>query len=295
MSHRSILTALLAIGMTAAAASAGTKLYSDSTLVVQDRFSDEIVGHGPDVVFIPGLSSSREVWKATAEQLKGHYRVHLIQLAGFAGEEPRANASGPVVVPTAEAIDAYLVAQHLAPATLIGHSLGGTISLYLAEHHPEHLKKVMLVDALPFYSVLMGGPAATPAMMTPMADQIRHSTMKMVLSNQMAASMATAPADRGTIQAWSAASDTSTVGNAMADDMTLDLRPDLASITVPVTLIYPDYAPVGRTKEGTQALYDSQYAPLKSIKLVEIENSVHFVMFDQPARFGVALEAFLKE
>ena len=68
-------------------------MYSDSTLVVQDRFSDEIVGRGPDLVFIPGLSSSREVWKATAERLKSHYRLHLIQVAGFAGEEPRANAS----------------------------------------------------------------------------------------------------------------------------------------------------------------------------------------------------------
>jgi pimeloyl-ACP methyl ester carboxylesterase len=292
---KSILAASLVLGLTAAAACAGTKMFSDSTLVVRDRFSDEIVGQGPDLIFIPGLSSSREVWKATAERLKGGYRLHLIQVAGFAGEAPRANASGPVLVPTAEAIDAYLVAQHLAPATVIGHSLGGTMILYLAEQHPEHMKKVMLVDALPFYSVLMGGPSATAATMAPMADNIRRSTTKMVLNDQMLASMATTPADRANIQAWGTASDTSAVVNATADDLTLDLRPGLGAVTVPVTLVYPDYAPVGQTKGGSQALYGGQYAPLKGIKLVEVENSVHFIMFDQPARLAEALEAFLKE
>jgi pimeloyl-ACP methyl ester carboxylesterase len=293
MLFKSILAFSLALGLTAAAASPGTKLYSDSTLVVQDRFSDEIVGRGPDLVFIPGLSSSREVWKATAERLKSHYRLHLIQVAGFAGEEPRANASGPVLIPTAEAIDAYLVAQHLAPAILVGHSLGGTMALYLVEHHPEHLKKVMLVDALPFYAVLMGGPSATPEAMAPMAERIRHSPAKMALNDQAIAWMATSAANRVMIQAWSAASDTSAVLNATADDMTLDLRPGLSSITVPITLVYPDYAPVGQMKGGSLTLYGGQYAPLKDIKLVEVENSVHFIMFDQPARYAEVLDAFL--
>ena len=38
-------------------------------VVVRDRFSDEVVGKGPDLVFIPGLASSRVTWKATAERL----------------------------------------------------------------------------------------------------------------------------------------------------------------------------------------------------------------------------------
>src|SRR5580698_7839525 len=65
-----------------------------STVVTRDRFSDEIVGAGPGLIFIPGLASSRDTWKATAERLKAHYRVHLIQVAGFAGETSRGNTSG---------------------------------------------------------------------------------------------------------------------------------------------------------------------------------------------------------
>jgi pimeloyl-[acyl-carrier protein] methyl ester esterase len=276
----------------ASAAAADTRLYADSTLVVQDRFSDEIVGQGPDIVFLPGLSSSRAVWKVSADRLRAHYRVHLIQVAGFAGEPARANAAGPVLVPTAEAIDAYLVAQHLTPATLIGHSMGGTMALYLAETHPGHYAKVMLVDALPFYGVLVAGPGATAEALKPMADNIRNAPAPMRLNDQMAAMMATTPADRATIIGWGDISEASTVKNAMADDFVLDLRAKLAAVTAKTTLVFPDYRPVGRS--GIQALYAGQYSPLPGITLVPIENAVHFVMFDQPAAFQTALDAFLR-
>src|SRR5215470_81885 len=103
------LAGLAAAALLAAPAHAApadpNKLFTDSKVVVRDRFSDEIVGKGPDVVFIPGLSSSRATWKATAERLRGKYRLHLIQVAGFAGEPSRANASGPVIAPTVADID----------------------------------------------------------------------------------------------------------------------------------------------------------------------------------------------
>ena len=63
-----------------------------------------------------------------------------------------------MLIPTAEAIDAYLVEQKLTPATVIGHSMGGTMTLYLAEHHPEHLKKALMVDSLPFLGGMQGRP-----------------------------------------------------------------------------------------------------------------------------------------
>jgi pimeloyl-ACP methyl ester carboxylesterase len=295
MLFKSVLAAGIAIGLLASAASASPRLFEDSRLVVRDRFSDEIAGRGPDVIFIPGLASSRETWKATAIRLKRNFRIHLIQVAGFAGEDARANAKGPVLEPTAEAIDAYLVERYLTPATIIGHSLGGTMALYLAERHPGDLKKVMLVDTIPFYATLMAGPQATVASMTPMADKIRsgQSQMPKAQSDRMMASMATAAADKAMIEGWSKASDPSALANALADDLTLDLRPGLPALTTPITLLYPDYTPLGAPKGGTDALYRGTYATAPGVKLVGIENSLHFIMFDQPAQFDAALDAFL--
>jgi pimeloyl-ACP methyl ester carboxylesterase len=266
-------------------------------MIVRERFSDQIVGHGPDLVLIPGLASSRDTWKATAEWLRARYRIHLIQIAGFADEPARANAHGAVLVPTAEALDAYLVEQHLTPATIIGHSLGGTITLYLAEHHPADLKKAMLVDTLSFMATLMQGPNATVASITPIADAIRSNKAQLsdAQRRQMINNMASAEADKDTISGWSKASDVSAVANAYADDLTLDLRPGLAQIATPLTLVYPDYAPAGAPKGSTDPMYHVAYAAVKGMNFVRIDNALHFVMLDQPAQFDTAVDTFLAQ
>jgi pimeloyl-ACP methyl ester carboxylesterase len=288
------LLALAVIAPTWSHAAQAPRLYDDSTLVTRDRFSDEIVGSGPDLVFIPGLTAARATWKATADRLKAHHRLHLIQIAGFAGEPVRGNASGEVLVPAAEAIDAYLAEQHLTPATLIGHSLGGTMALYLAEHHGDHLKKILLVDALPFFGVTMGGPSATIDSVKPMADMFRASTQPAPNPDQMIARFVTAPADRALVVGWGAASDPGTVNRAIADDLTLDMRPGLAAIAVPVTLLYPDNVPNGAPPGAVDAMYQAIFAPMPHKTLIRIDNARHFIMLDQPAQFDAALDAFLK-
>jgi pimeloyl-[acyl-carrier protein] methyl ester esterase len=283
----------IAIGFALAASLIAPGLAHAQT-VIRDRFSDQIVGTGPDLVMIPGLASSRDTWKATAERLKAHYRLHLIQVAGFAGEPARANATGEVVTPTAEAIDAYLVEQHLVPAIVVGHSLGGTIALYLAERHPEHLKKAMLVDTLPYFATIMN-PAATVETMKPIADATRAGTQKMTPErlDMMMKSMATAPADVATVKGWSMVSDGTVVSHALADDMLLDLRPDLPKITTPITLLHPDYTALGTPPGASDRMYKADYAAAPSVKVIEIAPSLHFIMLDQPAKFDAALDAFL--
>jgi len=68
---------------------------------VSDRLSVEVVGQGPDVILIPGFGCSREVWRAEAERLKTTHRVHLVQLAGFAGE-PWVHGDGPFIQPVVD-------------------------------------------------------------------------------------------------------------------------------------------------------------------------------------------------
>ena len=55
------------------------------------RFTVEVTGEGPDVLLIPGLTTGREVWRATVASAPG-YRYHLLQVAGFAGAPPPATA-----------------------------------------------------------------------------------------------------------------------------------------------------------------------------------------------------------
>jgi pimeloyl-[acyl-carrier protein] methyl ester esterase len=271
-----------------------TKLFADSRLIVRDRITVEVVGHGPDLVFIPGLASSRETWRATAERLRNHYRLHLVGVNGFAGEQAGANAAGEVLIPTAEAIDAYLVEAKLAPATVIGHSLGGTMILYLADHHPEHLKRAFVVDALPFFGVVFMGPQATVAQLAPIANGIRNGPPQSpgALAQQINA-MVGGDADRARVTGWGQVSDRSVVQRALADDLSLDLRPDLAKITTPITLLYPDNVPDGMPAGAAEDFYRASFAGAPHVTFVRVDNSRHFIMFDQPAAFAAALDGFL--
>ena len=293
-----LAAAMILAGPATAQTPDSNRLFAGSKLVVRDRFSDEIVGKGPDLVFIPGLASSRATWKASAERLRTRYRLHLIQVAGFAGEPARANATGDVLVPTAEAIDAYLVEQKLTPATVVGHSLGGTTLLYLAQAHPAHLKTAFIVDALPFLGA-MRSPDATVESVRPQAERTRD--MMLAAAGQATAAqlepqmrgMSKDPAARRMIAEWSAASDRTVVARAMYEDMLLDLRPGLPSIRTPIVLLHPDNAPLGAPAGVMEKVYRDLYAPAPTIKVKLAADSQHFVMLDQPELFARELDAFL--
>ena len=262
------------------------KLFADSRMIVRDRISVEVVGAGPDIVMIPGLASSRETWRRTAERLRGRYRVHLVQLAGFAGEPARGDVSGPVLEPAAADIDAYL-ASLPRPPIVMGHSLGGTIALELAERHPQRMSRLLIVDSLPFYGVLMGGAAPTPESVRPMAQGLRRQMkggMPAPMARAMIGQMVTAPADRDRVVGWTLASDPAVTAGAMADDMTLDLRPDLATVKTPVTVLY---------ETAIKPQIEAGYAALGPKTLVEVPASKHFIMYDQPTRFDTEVDAFL--
>ncbi|MEO7690866.1 MAG: alpha/beta hydrolase [Sphingomonas sp.] len=269
-----------------AAASPPTRLYSDSKLVSTDRVSIEIVGTGPDVVLIPGLASSRETWRRTADRLRGRYRLHLVQVDGFAGEPAQANASGPVFDPVAEAISAYL-GRFGHPVPVVGHSLGGTLGLAIAERHPGLISKLMLVDTLPFLGVIYAGPNATPDSIRPMAMAMKaqmSGAMPEAMAQQMGAQMVTAPQDVARVVGWMKASDPAVVGTAMTDDMLVDLRPSLGDLKILLSVLYE--TPLGDAMKAG-------YAALPAGTLVEVPGAKHFIMYDQPARFDAALDRFL--
>ena len=138
--------------------------------LVPARFSVEVVGQGPDVILIPGLSSSRAVWADTAARLKATHRVHLVQVRGF-GETAGVNASGPVLQPLVDELAVYIRAARLDRPAIIGHSMGGLAALMLAADHPALPGKLMVVDALPFIGPLFGAPSVEA--IRPQADVMR--------------------------------------------------------------------------------------------------------------------------
>lgn len=264
---------------------------------VSDRLSVEVVGTGPDVILIPGFGCSREVWRAEAERLKATHRVHLVQLAGFAGE-PWSHGDGPFVQPVVDELARYIREQGLQAPAVVGHSMGGMSALMLAQQRPELVGKVMTVDSLPFFSALFG-PTATAESAKPFADQAATSILTAGDAGFRAGQTATAagysrtPATQAAMVEWSMAGDRHAMASAIRDVMTTDLRPGLAAMTVPVWAPYASDADGGAPAAMADAMWRGEYAALPGVRLIRVDGSRHFIMADQPAVFAGIMDQFL--
>lgn len=281
-----------------ATAAATTEARGQRADFASDRITVEVIGSGPDVILIPGLSSSPDVWRSTVAAVPG-YRYHLIQVKGFAGAAAEANATGPLVEPVAHAIHDYIAAKALKSPAVVGHSMGGSIGMTLASHHPEDVGRLMIVDMFPFMGAMFGGPTATPDGVRPIAEQVRkgiasqNGDARKAQTEATIASMIATEARRPQAVQHALDSDPATSGQGMYDLITTDLRPGMARYTGPVTVlyVYPPNAPI------PEAVYNqfmtASFAGVKQARIVKVPDSRHFIMWDAPAAFQAELKGFL--
>lgn len=262
---------------------------------VSDRLSVEVMGQGPDVILIPGFASSREVWRPLARRLSATHRVHLVQLAGFAGEA-WTHGDGAFVQPAVDALARY--AATLDRPAVIGHSMGGLSGLLLAQQHPEAVSRVMSVDSLPFFSAMFG-PQVTPQTARPFADQAAASILNAdeaafrAQQQQTAVAMVRDEAGRAAMVAGSMASDRQAMASAIREVMTTDARPGLAAMTTPVWAVYASDANGGTPAVLADAVWSREYAALPGVTLKRVDDARHFIMTDQPQRLDALVDQFL--
>jgi pimeloyl-ACP methyl ester carboxylesterase len=276
----------------AAAAAPAAPVFQSDRITVQTR------GDGPDVILIPGLSSSPTVWAGVTRDVPG-YRYHLVQVNGFAGVPARGNADGPVAAPVAEEIARYIRESGLQRPAVVGHSMGGTIGMMLAARHPAAVGRLMVVDMIPWMGVMFGAPGATPETVRPVAEQLRTAMsapptpQSEAFQTQTINSMIKTESLRAGPLAEARASDRMVSANAFHELIVTDLRPELARIAAPTTVLYvrPPNAPL--TEAQMDAAYQASYATLPGARLKRIDDAWHFIMFDQPARFAEELRMFL--
>jgi len=271
-----------------------------------DRIHVRVDGEagGRDIILIPGLSSSPEVWQGTVDHLGAGWRVHRIHIQGFAGAPAEGNAQTgatptPVAAPVAEEIARYIAEQGLEKPAVVGHSMGGTIGLMLAARHPDSVGKLMVVDMIPFMGAMFAPPGASNEAITTMADQV-YAGMASVSRAEydqratvsLTGMIATEGLRAGPLED-SRTSDQKVSAAAFRELIVTDLRPELSGIVAPTEVMYVKFNDPRMTPEITDQIFRSSFANLPGVTLKRIDDSAHFIMLDQPQAFYGELDAFL--
>ncbi len=103
-------------------------------------------GEGPEVVaLLHGLSGSSRWWQRNIPALSATRRVVVPDLIGFG----RSRGAGvlPDIATLADVLAEWLESAVGEPVHLVGHSMGGHLSIHLAARHPERVRRLVLVDA----------------------------------------------------------------------------------------------------------------------------------------------------
>lgn len=257
-------------------------------------------GSGPQsLIFIPGLTCGPWEWSGQIHHLASRYTIYAITLPGFDGRPP---IEGPLFATTTADFWNLLDQKHIVKPVVIGHSLGGTMGFMLATQHPDRLRAVISLDGLPIYPAnVMMSPAQVKAAAAGAAAAMTNQTpaqFEQTERTRVLPFLVTSQSDIDAIAPLTAKSDPAASAKWFQEDLLLDLRPELPKASLPILLIAPYDASIdarfGATSSASkQAFYGQLVKGAPNVRVVTIDRSRHFAMYDQPQAVTDAIDSFL--
>lgn len=254
---------------------------------------------GRPMILIPGLASGSWAWQGMIDKFKGEHVLYVVTAAGFNGQPVQ---PGDPVAATRQALKDLIVQRSLKAPVLVGHSMGGTLAIALAQDEPALVGGVVAIDGLPVFPGTERMPreqrpqmaasvkARSAGMTRPMYDAQQKSYMRTVGTIDMARA--------DDMALMSSTSDPAAVTDYMAGLLAMDLRDRLPAIKAPVLLIAPYYAPDVAQANVSEAQKVEYYASLMAgtpkLKVISVSPARHFAMMDQPEAVANAIRDFVK-
>lgn len=220
-------------------------------------------GGGPPIVLVHGLSGSTRWWRLNVPALKQEHSVYSLDLSGYGLSRGRPSRT---VREAAALIAAWLDDRDLRDVTLIGHSMGGQISLHVAAQRPDRVTSLVLVCAS---GLLRANPART-ALHLPRAAWLgdRRFIGRIVLDGLRA----------GPLNLWRNATD-------LLRDSVQDILP---LIRMPTLIIWGERDILVPLTVG-----ELLHAALPGSRFEVIPRAGHVAMVDAPEQFNTLVLDFL--
>ena len=230
------------------------------------RVSYQVLGEGPPLILVHGLSGSMRWWVHNIQALAQHHRVYLVDLPGF-GTMRRVRARF-ALINVAQWLLAWMDAVGVRKAHLVGHSMGGYICIWIAAHRPEVVSRLVLISPAvlsKIHSVL--------GYMLPLFQAIRYLTPGFFF-----------------ILAYDALrAGPLTLLRATKDLLSHDAQQDIKQVTAPTLLVWGENDTLVPPSVG-QLLHQQ----IPHSQLLILKKAGHVSMYDRPLEFNSAVEAFLK-
>ena len=214
-----------------------------------------------------------------------YYRTYALDFWGF-GESGKKRETY-AVQDFVSLVDQFMEQLGIEQAPLVGHSMGGTVSLSVAIQYPKRARKVVVIgspivgSSLSFLLKLFG--------MRSIAYIVYHNLWALKFGFKILSPFYTRD------PRWSEMMDrdlsSTTLESFLLSIASLrktDLRPYLETVTIPVMGVYGDKDIV---------VHPKQWMPLKegipTARVERFTTAGHFPMLDEPQRFMEVLQDFL--
>ena len=258
---------------------------------------EQVSDQGPALILIPGLASGSWTWADTTTRLGGKYSIYLLTLPGFDGRKP---VAGATLDSLSKDLATLIETRKIKRPVLVGHSLGGTLSLAFASEHSDLIAGVVAVDGLPVFPGTESMTGDRSAMGERVRAQFANQTPEQFAQGQQAYMSRIGSLDEAIaakLAGYASRSDIGATADFAGQLMTADLRPRLPGIKVPVVEISPfnapDFAAMGLDEDRKTGYYRMLLTGIEKLEVVSIAGARHFVMFDQPEKFASALDGAL--
>ena len=245
----------------------------------------EVYGRGKPVILLHGWLGSWGLWQETMGFLGRYYRTYALDFWGF-GESGKKRETY-AVQDFVSLVNQFMEQLGIVHAPLVGHSMGGTVSLSVAIRYPERVSKVVVIG-----SPIVGSSLAVPlklAGMRPIAFLLFNMMSVFRFGLKLASpiicrderffKMLDRDLSRTTVESFLL---------SIASLHRTDLRPMLDQIKVPAMGMYGDRDVI---------VHPKQWQPMqKGIPQAQIErfpHAGHFPMLEEQQKFSEMLKAFL--
>jgi pimeloyl-ACP methyl ester carboxylesterase len=246
----------------------------------------EVYGRGRPVILLHGWLGSWGLWQNTMAYLGQEYRTYALDFWGF-GESGRKQPTF-AVDDFVSMVDQFMDRLGIIQAPLVGHSMGGSVSLSVAIQYPQRVTKVVVIG-----SPIIG---SSLAMLLKLAGYrwIAWGVFRAMWALRLGIRIAS-PFVTGD-PSWPEMMDRdlsrTTLESFLLSIASLrqtDLRPSLGEINVPVMGMYGERDVIVNPNQ-----WQLLQAHIPNVRIERFEEAGHFIMLDDPDTFMHTLMEFLQ-